>query len=129
MRRFGEFLVEEEYVTPKQLDEGLQKQVELRRKPIGELLVDMGALTQEQLEHSLTKHLDQICAEGTKRQFFGEFLIEEGLIQRSDLERALYEQSRYRRLRIGEILVDLGHISDKKLHDAVQAQLTDLAVG
>ncbi|MBC7172415.1 MAG: hypothetical protein H5U40_08320, partial [Polyangiaceae bacterium] len=42
----------------------------------------------------------------------GAFLIDEGFISRAQLELVLREQSRRRRRRIGEVLVDLGYLSN-----------------
>ena len=58
---------------------------------------------------------------------FGEFLVDEGFVTQIDLDRALYRQEIQRRRRIGEILVQLGHLTATQLMTAVVQQLDSLA--
>lgn len=56
-------------------------------KRLGEILVDMGKLTKEQLGDMLKRQEDQ------NGRRFGEILIEEGLVTEKDIQRALAVQN------------------------------------
>ena len=56
-------------------------------KKLGEILIDMGHLSQEDLERALTLQEE----EGFKRRL-GEILVQEGFIQAKELQRALWMQ-------------------------------------
>lgn len=126
-RLFGQYLVDEGYVRPEQLAEGLRQQMRLQRIPIGEVIVELGLLRSDELTRQLARHLGSLAIEGGERRRFGEHLVEEGLITSADLERALWHQQRLRRIRIGETLVRLGCLEPHRLSQAVQDQLREMA--
>lgn len=64
--RFGEFLVREGYLSPSQLQEGLRRQREAaaigNSKTIGQVLLDMGVVTHDQLEVAGMRQVQQLQA-------------------------------------------------------------------
>jgi hypothetical protein len=51
----GETLIEQEVVTPAQVEEGLERQTELRDKRLGELLAEQKVIPREQLHQALDR--------------------------------------------------------------------------
>lgn len=125
-RRFGVFLVDEGFITPLQLEEALEAQERFRSTPLGQILVELGHLSTAQLQDYRARHLRSLCTEGGRRMRFGDFLIEEDLLQAPIVQAALREQSRRRSLRLGQVLVELGHLSSSRLAQAVRQQLREL---
>jgi len=124
---FGEFLVEEGYVTRSQVEEALRLQQTLRRRPVGEVLVSLGILTSQTLEESLSQYFQTMCTCGEKRRKFGGFLVDEGYITEIQLTRGLSEQRRLRAQKLGELLVDLGYLRNADLEHALRRRLRDHA--
>ncbi len=111
----GELLIKEGFITPAQLTEAL----ELQKKqtvytPLGELCVKQGYLSKEDLRAVLKKYKTSIP--------LGKLLVKMKLITSEQLQQALAEQKRSRK-RLGQILVDLGAISEQALLDALSVQL------
>jgi metal-responsive CopG/Arc/MetJ family transcriptional regulator len=61
-------------------------------KKLGEILVDMGVVTQSQLEEALKEQ-----SEGTERKMIGEILVEKGWINDKQVWQALLVQERCKR--------------------------------
>ncbi len=57
-----------------------------------------------------------------QRKLIGQILIEKGLITEAQLQEGLETQKQTTQ-RIGEVLVDLGHVDEKSLYDALAEQL------
>lgn len=129
-RAFGTFLVEEGYVSRQELERALWRQIQLRQLPLTEVLVQRRAVSRRDLEGYYQRFVQEAFnSDGPrKRRYFGEYLVEEGVIERDDLDRALYALRRNRRKPIGEVLVDLGYLTRRDLERAVRAQLVELAV-
>jgi hypothetical protein len=126
-RRFGEFLVDEGYVTEEELERGLAYQRELRTLRLGELLLRAGVLRQSDLTRLVEEHLVQI-GRGLTRLRFGEWLAEEGHVTPMQVQRAVWRQWQYRNRRIGEILVEMEALSQARLDEAIRRQLQSIAV-
>ncbi|MFO7986330.1 MAG: ATPase, T2SS/T4P/T4SS family [Desulfatiglandaceae bacterium] len=117
---------------------------------IGELLIQEGAITQEQLEKALAvqkrqkvyKPLGEVCVElrlitrphlhrilnrYQKRISLGDLLINLGLITPDQLHEALMEQKKSGG-KLGEILVHKGFIAESALVDALSIQMGILKV-
>ena len=124
---FGEFLIDEGFVTLDQLNEALSLQRSFRRTPLGEILVEMGLMTRIELLAHLSAHLDSLNREDSTNLRFGEYLVEEGIVRRIDIERAIWHQRKRRSRRIGELLVTLGYLEPEELESAVVRQLRLLA--
>ena len=57
-QKLGEILVHYKIITPEQLEEGLKIQKKNRVKRIGEILIDLGMVTQDEINWVLGKQLD-----------------------------------------------------------------------
>ncbi|MFQ6008723.1 MAG: type II secretion system protein GspE, partial [Candidatus Zixiibacteriota bacterium] len=55
-KRIGDLLLEKGYITPQQLEEGLKEQA-ISGKRLGEILVDRGYVTEEQLIDTISERL------------------------------------------------------------------------
>ncbi|MCA9578653.1 MAG: hypothetical protein R3B40_21585 [Polyangiales bacterium] len=61
-RPFGRYLVEEGYIDAAQLRDALWRQQKLRAQRIGEILVQMRALSVDALERAIRLQLDTLAA-------------------------------------------------------------------
>ncbi|MBO1224832.1 MAG: Hpt domain-containing protein, partial [Candidatus Scalindua sediminis] len=101
----GEILVDDGEITQEQLDKALKN----KSRKIGEIFVDERLTTADKIEEALKEQ---------KKQFLGEILIEKGEITDSELEDALTEQKR----KMGEVLVRDGATSPDRIDSALQQQ-------
>jgi hypothetical protein len=110
-RRLGEILLDEGLVTREQVETALRAQAEERPGvPIGQLLVEQGAITLRQLGLILDKHR------------LGSALVETNAITEEQLEVALREQ-RARGLGLGEVLIRLNYVTERQLRQALAKRL------
>lgn len=121
--RFGVFLVDEGWVDESQLEQALRLQRRFQGMPLGEVLVELGFVEAQALAAHLQAHLSGLHTEGRKRQRFGEFLVEQGAIQSWQLTQGLRYQRALRSLRVGELLVELGHMTLNELDDALERRM------
>ena len=106
----GRVLVEENAVSEEQLQAAVEKQQELRKAVLGDYLIDEGLITPEQLDTALAH-------QRTKPSLrLGEALIEMKAIQPEALQIALSRQRANRGRPLGQILVDMGVVSTDTLH-------------
>jgi hypothetical protein len=110
VKLFGQFLVDEGLITPRQLKD-VEDHTYYVHRALGELAVKHGMLTLEQ------------CAQVLERQawtdrFFGEICVREGLLTPAQVERLL-ELQRGLHSRVGEVLIELGHLREKQLEEAL----------
>ena len=148
--RIGELLVKEGLVKKEDIRKGLsiqKREQEIRKLPLGQILVEMGALSESNLQ-DLLNHPDlkreigilavergvldksqlEFCLEKrSPNQLIGEVLIEEGLLTYEDLERLLREQISAPRL--GELAVKLKVISERDLENALRIQKSSRKLG
>jgi type IV pilus assembly protein PilB len=115
-RKLGEILVDQGYISTEQLNVALQ---EHKRTGIslGTVMVKMGFISEDELSSVLGA---QIQLDQKKR--IGEILIDQGLINQEQLEAGLAEQ-KHAGVQLGKCLVKLGFISEMKLVDILSAQL------
>jgi len=104
----GAMLVEGGALVQEDLQRGLEQQASLRRKRIGEILIERNSIMPEALDQAL--ELQQ-----RKRARLGEVLVDAGLATREDVEKALAEQRRSGGRRIGEILIEMGVVDEGTL--------------
>ncbi len=127
-RHFGQYLVEEGYISEAALRHASYVQRLLRSRRIGEILVDMGVLSPATLDDVfVTQMHTKAQIEGHRPLRFGEFLVSEGLLRPAALNAALARQWSMRQKRIGEILVDLGYMRSDDVERAVRNQLDLIA--
>ncbi len=133
---FGRLAVLNGYLTQEDLQEALTIQRSLgsdERRPIGEILLEQGRITQDQLAEILEirrKKLRKMLLDSkdlvrTERAF-GRQAMKAGLIDADQLERALLEQQRLRRLNLqlclGDIMVSLGYMTVDDVLDVLARQ-------
>ncbi len=99
----GEILVDDGVITQEQLDKALKN----KNRKIGEIFVDEGLTTTDKVEEAVKE-----------QKLLGEILIEKGEITESQLEEALEEQNR----KVGEVLVQDGATTSTKIDSALQQQ-------
>jgi len=108
----GAMLVNRGVVAARDLDRGLDRQASLRRRRIGEILLEQKRIGRADLDEALQ-------VQDRSKLRLGEVLIEAGLLSAEDVEAALDEQSHQRGRRIGEILVEMGLVSERRLAEAL----------
>jgi two-component system chemotaxis sensor kinase CheA len=99
----GEILLDDGVITQEQLDNALKN----KNRKIGEILVDEGITTPDKIEETVKE-----------QKPLGEMLIKKGEITEFQLEKALKEQDR----KTGEVLVQDGATSPDKIDSALQRQ-------
>ncbi len=127
--KIGEILLDLKYVTQDQLDLAWKVQ-EKTLKPIGEILTELGFLTQEKFSSALAskrgKSGPEEAASGQPSPFttrrLTEILLDYNLITRETLSKAVEEQKRTNK-KIGEILIEAGHITEERLTRVLSAHL------
>lgn len=114
--RLGERLVEMGRISKGQLDEALREHAR-SADSLGVVLVDLGFVTTEEV---LEVVIDQRRARlGTGR--IGDVLVEQGLVTRRDVGRAIAVQRRRGGL-LGSLLVEDGCITKSELEEALSEQ-------
>lgn len=112
-RIIGELLVARGMVTADEVTAALYIQAEKPHLRIGEILLSMGLITIEQLDKILREHLSH--------QFIGSLLLSNDFISQEQLSKAMSVQEKTRR-RLGEILVELGYVTEFQLNQLLNKQ-------
>jgi type IV pilus assembly protein PilB len=113
--KIGELLVEEGYLTKEQLEQALAKQKELPAyKPLGAICVDLGFISRIDLTRILKKY--------KKRIYLGELFVNLGLITLDQLTEALERQKKSGK-KLGAILIEMGLINEEDLVNCLSIQL------
>jgi len=136
-RTLGKLLVDEELLTPTELERALVEQRESGRL-LGQILVEHGAMSGVELAQALARqHGVEVEADGTaepvvttrpaarwKRPWrpLGAVLVDNGLVSQADLEDALAEKRAHQDRRLGEILVRRRHLTAAGLAMALAEQ-------
>jgi len=108
----GAMLVSQGAVKPHDLERGLDRQASLRRRRIGEILLEQKRIEEDDLDEALT-------LQRRRKLRLGEVLVDAGLVTADDVEAALEEQTKHRGRRIGEILVEMGLVSERRLAEVL----------
>ena len=125
---FGRFLVDEGWVSRDAVAQGLQTQRRMRKLPLGEVLVELGMMTRDRMDELVRAHLAALYrGEGGPRMRIGEYLVDEGVLSAEQVEQALSYQRKQRRMPLGEILIELGHLDRATLELAIAKQMALLA--
>ena len=148
--KIGELLIKEGLLKKEDVDKAFsiqKREEELRKLPLGQILVEIGALSesdlQQLLDHpDLRKHIGalavekglisedqlQFCLEKKgPNQLVGEVLIEQGLLARDEMGNLLKEQTGSSRL--GELAVRLRLISENYLAAALRIKKSSRKLG
>lgn len=107
-RHLGEILVDGMTLPEHKIKEALEAQEELKRKPLGGILVEQNKVAPADIERAL-------ATQRKKRKQIGEILIEAELIRESDLQFALEAQKKNRNMKIGEILIKMGVVTEEEV--------------
>jgi type IV pilus assembly protein PilB len=114
-RLLGDILLAEHLITWSQLEQALESQKGTRPyKPIGQILVEQGALTQDKLKSILDAF--------GKRSRLGEILVKSRAITREQLATAFEEQQRAG-TRLGEALIGLNYVTEDTVRRALCTHL------
>jgi hypothetical protein len=114
-RLLGELLVREGLVTEAQLSAALRGQESISDgTPIGQLLVERGALSPADLEGVLQRY--------HKKYRLGDILVETNAISETQLQLAV-DHHRRTGLRLGDSLLQLGFVNEETLKHALCTQL------
>ena len=115
--RIGEVLIEQQAATPRQIEQAVAQQAQLREQKLGDILVTRNIVTAEQLLAAL----DQQSRMPLVR--IGEALLSLALITESELQEALQQQQADRSVPLGEILVRNGVITRPELQVAMARKM------
>lgn len=107
----GSMLTRDKHVTSDQLNQGLNLQAQRHATKIGEILVEQDKVSREDIDAAVQSQNDR-----PRRLRLGEVLIEAGLIDEIELREALQAQQKSKGARIGDLLIELGHISEDTLY-------------
>jgi hypothetical protein len=130
-RHLGELLVDDDVVTPLELERALAEQQRDGRR-LGQILVERGALTGAQLARALARQHGVELREADNAQppahspgtelsaaepwrSLGLLLLQKNLVDPASLQEALAEQRRHPVRRLGEILVQRGLLTPPTL--------------
>ena len=113
-KKFGELLIQHGFISEQQLKEALHHQEKTPHKPVGEICVDLGFIS--------TVALKVVLDRFRKQKLLGSLLLKMGVVSVDQLSEALSLQKRGGK-RLGQILLDKGYISKTDLADALSAQL------
>lgn len=123
----GLILVKEGRLSKDQLKRALLKQGEVRRfgrhQRLGEVIVKLGFLTQEDLDSVLALQ-SALLVHGADHTPLGLLLIEHGLLQPSQVYDALTERQ-FSESRLGELLVEKGLVTPEQLVPLLDHQQTE----
>lgn len=122
---FGEILIALGLITRAQLQEAVLRQVTSGQR-VGDALVSLGYVSQERLEQLRdavvgTLGLNGVAHPPGSRPKLGELLVELKHISLRQLEDALNRQQKDRR-RLGDLLVELGYCTYKQIYEGLERQ-------
>ena len=113
--RIGEILVNQGYITTEELQQALAVQKEQKiYKPLGQICVDLKFISSIDLSKILRKH--------QKHMYLGELLVNMGLINQDQLEEVLRKQKQEKK-RLGELLIECGYLTENQLAKSLSMQL------
>jgi type II secretory ATPase GspE/PulE/Tfp pilus assembly ATPase PilB-like protein len=123
--RLGELLVHNKLITPFQLDQAIVRQQFHPQQPIGQILCQMGSLSNRDLEHILDRY--------HKRPKLGEILVAQKLVSEERLQNAL-KVSQGEKVPLGKTLIRQHLLDEVQLartiafqHDLRFVSLADVA--
>ncbi len=108
----ADLLVQEKVLPEDKVQYAKKVQARLEQaQPLGEVLVGLGLITRSELKKILQLHKATIP--------LGELMVEQGILRREDLESALELQKKNPGKRIGQILVEMGCVTERELLKAI----------
>lgn len=113
----GALLVQQQAVTPEQVEQTAQAQHKLRSRRIGEMLVARKLVTPDQLLAALDKQARMPIMR------LGEALVSLGCLSAAQLDEAVRQQSQARSQPLGQMLIEGGYINQAQLQLALARKL------
>ena len=108
----GQILSMDNNISDNDVERALDTQKILKKKQLGDILVDTHGVDQKEVEKAVT-------TQKRERKPIGEILIEAGMIKDDDLQQALEEQSKNRSLKIGQVLLKMGIVTEEEIASAL----------
>ena len=115
--RLGGILLASGAISPQQLKQALFLQTQIKR-PLGEVLEQMQACTGHQIQQAL-KSQRALHIDLPEADMLGELLIARKKITRTDMLIALADEQSRMRVPLGEVLINLNHITHADLQSAL----------
>jgi len=109
----GELLVENGALTPLQVEDALSSQKQARHRPLGEWLKSNAIVTANDLKEALSRQAL------TPNVRLGEVLVSTGAITPEQLQAALEFQKQNRQMKMGDILVHQGLVTRKQIQHSL----------
>ena len=130
VKRLGEYLVQQHFITQQQLDAALREQEQESRYgrvvPLGDILLRRRWLTMQGLTKALELQKEERAKDGGSINRLGEYLIEHNLITSKQLTEVIARQAALKRqgqnFQLGELLVLSGMVSRQRLDQAIGEQ-------
>ena len=120
------WLVDEGSITETQLVHAQARLVQLHSRRIGDILVDMCVVSRADMSKVLAEQMSEL-GRGDKPMPIGEHLIFAEKITRAQLSEGLARQTRLRNMGIGDVLVELGYLTEARFRQAISAQMEQVA--
>ena len=126
----GEYLVDNGIITGSQLGRALHMQLHYQQILLGEVMIRLGYLNEAQLDAAVVAQNRTLAfRENATCERLGHYLMEEGLVSERMLGGALVYQHRLRRMRLGDVLVDMGLLTQHTVDLMVARQIREQAMG
>ncbi|OGR05535.1 MAG: hypothetical protein A2511_00665 [Deltaproteobacteria bacterium RIFOXYD12_FULL_50_9] len=114
-RYIGEILIEKGVISEVVLHRALEDHQQLKQKKLGRILSEQTQVKYILLENEIQK----IYEESIKALKVGEILVESGLVNAEQVNRALATQSQNKKKRIGQYLVEKGLLKEEDVFKAL----------
>jgi type II secretory ATPase GspE/PulE/Tfp pilus assembly ATPase PilB-like protein len=114
----GQVLLEQQKIESEDLKMGLDVQKASGQARVGEILAQEGKVKTKEVDEAVTRQQRQWVRSGRPMRL-GEILVAEGLASIDDIDKALEEQKKRKDKKLGEVLVDLGLVSEKAIGQAL----------
>ncbi|MFC1837317.1 hypothetical protein ACFLYW_01385 [Thermodesulfobacteriota bacterium] len=115
--KIGEVLLELELTTKQVLEETLEKQKNFRNLRIGRILAKLAKQPPKKIEQVLDRAWRNHT--GNNRIFAGDILVKAGLVTSKQVEKAQEIQEKLRKIKIGDMLIESGSVSEDKVYSAL----------
>ena len=116
---FDNYVASKYSLSEEVMAQAVERQTGYSRVLIGTVLLEIGMVTQRDLDRALEIQIREVCQAVVSRpRRVGELLVEQEAISEEQLQRALAIQSRRRHMGLGDVLVEMGALSQENLEDA-----------
>ncbi|OGR04577.1 MAG: hypothetical protein A2511_08840 [Deltaproteobacteria bacterium RIFOXYD12_FULL_50_9] len=116
-RPLGEIMLESGLVTEPVLQEVLLRQKKMRNVTLGQILAKQANLDQATIDAELRNAWRD--NPDSAKTLAGKILVDSGMVTEKQLEDAVKFQNQLRKKRIGEMLIELKHVSEEQVYGAL----------